>query len=118
MQTLIFNKPNNLDFLHDELIAGVPGFHRTVDLLDDLAAADDCGAVQSSGESIKITFADDNPGHLIETAVLAHDSIIPRPDVRVERRTRMSELLQISRSDWSAAQFRELLQLTAQELLA
>lgn len=38
------------------------------------------------------------------------------PDATAIRRSRIAELLTIPRSDWTVAQYRELLQLVAQEL--
>ena len=73
MQTLTFTMPNNLTKLHDELIPGVAGFHRTVGPSDDLAAADDCGSIESSSDTIKVTFAGDISAQLVTTVVQVHD---------------------------------------------
>ena len=70
MQTLTFTMPNNLTQLHDELIASVAGFHRTVGPSDDLAATDDCGSIEASAETIKVTFAGDISAQLEKGATV------------------------------------------------
>ena len=114
MQTLTFTMPNNLTQLHDELIAGVAGFHRSVGPSDDLAAADDCGSIEASADDIKVTFAGDISAQLITTVVQAHDPTLQQPDSR----SRIAEILAIPRSNWTTAQMRELIDLLAQHRVA
>ena len=117
MQTLLFTQPNNLNLLHDELVAGISGFHRTHPRPDGTNEADpDCGQVQGTADEIIVTFADDIPPQLVTAVVQAHDHTMTQPDPRKDRRARIAELKAIPRSTWTTAQIRELIDLMAQEL--
>ena len=117
MKRLNFQRANNLSLLHDELIEGVPGFHRTfTNSHGENTASPDCGRVSGLGDTIRIDFADDIPDSLVESIVQAHDSIKSRADPRRARLARIAEISAIARSDWTSAQTRELIQLLAQEL--
>lgn len=73
MKQLAFTKKHNLSKLHDELIAQVPGFHRTTPNSEGNAQADpDCGRVEGSGHKIWIYFADDLDPDTITNVVKAH----------------------------------------------
>ena len=104
MQRLEFNIPNNLDILHDELIATIPAFHRVV--LGDSGfneSCEDCGAVKGVEGWCRITFADDIDPDLVTAVVLAHDARKVRPPTRKE------ELLAIPEEDWTIRDVQELI---------
>lgn len=116
MKTHNFTHPNNLSLLHDELIAAIPGFHRTVLAPDGTnEVAPDCGQVRGRGEAILITCADDITRAQLETVVQAHDSTQLQPDTRRDRLARITEISAIPWSQWTAAQMRELIDLLAKE---
>jgi len=69
MQYLItHNYPINL--LHDYLIKEVPTFHRVTSEAGGMDyALDDCGSVSQLGDDITISFADDLPLIIVQTAL-------------------------------------------------
>ena len=70
-------------------------------------------AVQGRGDDIWLTVPDDADQAAIRAVVLAHDPNSPRIDQTTQRRTKIEELLAIGRSNWTAAQRNELLELVA-----
>ena len=75
-----------------------------------------CQAAESAGEQMLLDEIRD------QVPTLVFDWPPPEPpapaltEVQM-RRARIAELLETARSDWTTAQFRELLQVTAQEII-
>ena len=63
----------------------------------------------------KLTAPDDADETAIAAVVQAHAPSLPRPDAAAQRRERVTELLAIGASNWTASQRNELLALFAQE---
>ena len=117
MQHLELSIPNNLNLLHDELVAAIPGFRRVSLENDGLEeATETCGRVESLGDSVRISFADDIPEADVIAVLQRHDATKKQTDVREQRLDRISELNAIPRSNWTTAQMRELIDLLAQEV--
>ena len=117
MQILTFNQPVNLSLLHDQLIAGVPGFHRVTTDADNIdSATEDCGQVEGTESQVTIAFADGIDPTTVEQLVAAHDPTKTQPDPRRERLARIAEINAIPRAAWTADQRDELSQLLGLEL--
>lgn len=113
MKRLHFVKPNNLSWLHDQLLAAIPAL-RPVGAPP--AAPVPVMTVEGRGDDIWLTVPDTADEPAIAFIVQAHDPAAVRPPTPTEiRAQRISELLAIPRSDWTVAQYRELLQLVAEE---
>ena len=113
MKRLHFVKPNKLSALHDELIAALPS-------LAPVRDADGMGTpvmqVEGLDADVWLTVPDDAGEAAIAAVVQAHDGTMSQPDPSAARRTRISELLQTSRSNWTTAQLREIMELAAREV--
>jgi hypothetical protein len=75
-----------------------------------------CQAAEAAGEQM----LQDEIRNQVPTLVFDWPPPDPPPPVLTEgqiRRARIAELLENARSDWTTAQFRELLQATAQEII-
>ena len=116
MQTIRVTKTYSLSLLGEELAAQVPTFLRTRDNDDGTKRAlDDSGVVLGYDGYVEIHFADDiDPGE-VTAVVAAHDATKPRPDPRGDRLARIAEIGAIPRSNWTASQMRELIELLAKE---
>lgn len=117
MKKLHFVKPNNLNQLHDELLAAHPELRKVSPGQDGrFVALPDNLCVEGNMNEVWLTVPDAADETAIAAVVAAHDPTIPRPPTSREVVTqRIAELLTIPRSDWTVAQQRELLQLVAQE---
>ena len=119
MKRLHFQIPNNLSLLHDELLAAIPGLGpapNTLGILDsdtEQVELEPVIAVEGDGSNVWLTVPDDADQAAIRAVVLAHDPNSPRIDQTTQRRTKIEELLAIGRSNWTAAQRNELLELVA-----
>ena len=113
MKTLKFNAPNNLSLFHDELLAAIPALRPVANQDRGLEAVI---RVEGSDSGIWLTVPDNADEAAIAAVVAAHDPTAKQADPKAERQTRIAELLAKPRSDWTAAQQRELLQVAAQEL--
>ena len=69
-----------------------------------------------SGPDIWLTVPDAGDETAIASVVQAHDETKPQPDPSADRRTRITELLQTARSNWTTAQLREIIELAATEV--
>ena len=116
MQTLTFTRPNDLALLHDELIAGVPGFHRIIVTPDGDSADADCGPVEASGNTIRVTVADDVAADQVNSIVQTHDPANRTLNPAGQRNARIKELLAVGRSNWTAAQRNEIIELIGQKV--
>lgn len=123
MKRLQFNRPNNLSKLHDELLAAIPALRPVLNTQDRQEAV---MRVEGSGDTVWLEVPNTADTAAIGVVVQAHDSLPEAPHERSEsgglqltpseqRRSRITELLAIPRSGWTVAQYRELLQLVAQE---
>jgi hypothetical protein len=115
MKRLHFTRANNLNHLHDELLAAMPSLRPAPNARGELEAV-----IQVEGlkDDLWLTVPDSADATAIAATVQAHDPAATRtPTIGEERAQRISELLAIPRSDWTAAQLREIAQLTAQELI-
>lgn len=80
MKTLHFNHPNDLSWLHDQLLTAIPGLQRVAvnargqltELLDNLH-------VEGQGDDIWLTVPDGADEAAIAAVVQAHDPTVPRP---------------------------------------
>ena len=72
--------------------------------------------VEAVENDIWLTVPDDANETAISAVVQAHDPAGTQPDPRRERLDRIAEINLIPRSQWTTAQLRELLELTAQEV--
>lgn len=120
MKILTFNRPNDLSLLHDELIAAIPGLEPqpvpgefSPDGSPVLAPV---MTVEGLGNDISVGVPDNVDEPAVAAVVAAHDETTPRPDPRASRGNRIAGLLQTSRSNWTTAQLREIVELTAREV--
>ena len=113
MKRLHFQIPNNLSLLHDELITAIP-------LLAPIRDAEGLGTpvIRAEGDdnNVWLTVPDDADEVAIAAVVQAHDHTKQQPDPTTQQRTRIKELLVIGRSNWTASQRNELLELIAQSI--
>lgn len=110
MKTLHYQIPSNLSLLHDELLVAIPSL---VPVRDIDGEGTPVMRVEGNDDNVWLTVPDDADETAIAAVVLAHDANSLRSDPAAQRRFRVSELLAIPRSDWTAAQRNELLELTA-----
>ena len=114
MKRLHFNKPNNLSQLHDELLGAILSLAQvTVDADGENVALPENMRVEGRDDEIWLTVPDDADGLAIGAVVQAHDPSLPRFDPAAQRQERVTELLAIGRSNWTAGQRNELLDLVA-----
>ena len=78
MQTLSIVKLHHSAQLMDELIAGVPTFMR-VTTGDERVADPDAGRVDSIGNSLTVTFADDIASADVLKVIIAHTPVAEPP---------------------------------------
>ena len=110
MKKLSFNKLNNLSALHDELTVALSPLAAVADANGELSGVIN---VEELDSDIWITVHDEAA---IAPVVQVHVDAISELDPSAERQARIAELLAIPRSEWFAAQQRQLLQIAAQEL--
>lgn len=85
MKSLHFLKPNNLDRLHDQLVAALPALRpvpNTVGRLDPVTgqvALEPVIAVEGRGDDIWLTVPDNADEVAIVNVIAAHDPLAPRP---------------------------------------
>ena len=122
MKRLPFKKTTNLSLLHDELLAAmpdlrpVPNLEGRVNALTGEVELEPVMTVEGNDTNIWLTVPGNTDEAAVANVVAAHDPITKPADPKAERQARIAELLAIPRSDWTAAQQRELLQVAAQEL--
>ena len=119
MKHLHFQTPNDLSLLHDELIAAIPALKpRSVPgtELDESPGLAPVMTVEGLGADIWLGVPDEVDEGAIAAVIAAHDGTMFQPDPSADRRTRLTELLLTSRSNWTTAQLREIVELTAREV--
>ena len=121
MKRLHFTKANNLGLLHDELLTALPELAPVPDPSgatgpDGKPSLIQVTRVESSGNDIWLTVPDDTDETAIAAVIQAHDETKLQPDARRDRLERIAELQALGRSNWTTAQMRELIDLSAQEL--
>lgn len=126
MKRLHFVKAHDLSRLHDEILAAMPGLKPIPNIagrVDTLRPPTNPPTlelepqlhVEGRGDDIWLTVPDNADETAIASVVQAHNPSAAEPLTPTEARAqRITELLTISRSDWTTAQYRELLQLVAQ----
>ena len=121
MKTYRFTRPNNLSLLHDELLAAIPELRPVPvpgeTLPDGTIATAPVMTVEGLGDDIWLGVPDDVDEALIAAVIAGHDGAATQVDQSADRKTRIAELLQTSRSNWTTAQLREILELTAREVM-
>ena len=110
MKKLHYQIPNNLSLLHDELLAAIPSVAIQADTTGERYAV---MQVEGNDNNIWLTVPDDADEVAIAAVVQAHDHTKQQPDPTTQQRTRIKELLVIGRSNWTASQRNELLELIA-----
>ena len=120
MKRLHFQAPNNLGLLHDELMAAIPS------LAPQPIAGETMGdgspkmapamTMEGSNDDVWLGVPDDADEAAIAAVIAAHDSNATQTDPSAGRRARIAELLQTSRSSWTTAQLREIVELNAREI--
>ena len=113
MKRLDFARPNNLSALHDELMEAIPTLRPSKDKDGNLTPTIQ---VEGLGDDVWLTVPDTADEAAISAVVQAHDPTIAQPDPSADRRSRLAELLQTSRTNWTTAQLREIVELTAREI--
>ncbi|NQW23331.1 MAG: hypothetical protein HQ475_07800 [SAR202 cluster bacterium] len=113
MKTINFTLPNNLSLLHDQLLAAIPKLRPVPDANGDLEPVI---AVEGDTTTVRLTVPDATDELAIAAVVTAHDHTMTQPDPAAGRKIRIAELLAIPRSDWTAAQQREAIELALREL--
>lgn len=122
MKRLSFTKPNNLSLLHDQLLEAIPDLRPIPNAqgrISDFTGGvelEPVMVVEGLGDEVWLTVPDTADENAIAAVVAAHDPTAKQPDPRGDRLSRIGELSAIPRSNWTAAQLRELLELVAQEL--
>lgn len=113
MKKLHYPIPNNLSALHDELLVALPTLAPVKD-----AHGTGTPVIQVSGndKNVWLTVPDDADDAAITAVVNAHDATKTQPDPSADRRYRLTELLKTSRSNWTTAQLREIMELTTREV--
>ena len=84
MKTLTYNIPNDLGSLHQELIEGVPNFHRTYVGEDGVrTGSPDCAIVEGRDGFVRLTVSDDTDEGAIQAIIDAHDAtpVVSRVEV-------------------------------------
>ncbi|MCH8894100.1 MAG: hypothetical protein J4N75_07195 [Chloroflexi bacterium] len=121
MKALKFNKPNNLSLLHDELMSAIPELRPrltpNLPSINGQPATAPVMTVEGLDDDIWLGVPDDVDEAEIATVIAAHDGAATQVDQSADRKTRIAELLQTSRSNWTTAQLREILELTAREVM-
>ena len=121
MKRLNFTKLNNLSLLHDELLAAIPALRPVpngqgrIDSDGNIALEAVMG-VEGTDNELWLTVPDTADEAAISTVVQAHDSTVVVSSPRDQRRQRIQELLAVGRSNWTASQRNELLELLSLEL--
>ena len=113
MKTLHFVKANNLSALHDEILAAIPSL---APVRDSEGKGTPVMRVEGNASDIWLTVPSDANEAAIEAIIGAHDGTLPQPDPSAERKTRIVELLQTGRGNWTTAQLREIIELAAREV--
>jgi len=116
MKRLHFQKANNLDAFHDELLAALPNLRPVPNPSTERAELEAVIRVEGLGDDIWLTVPDDADEAAIAAVVQAHDPNQIQQDPRRQRLGRIAEISAIPRSTWTSAQMRELINLMAQEL--
>lgn len=121
MKNLRFNKPNNLSLLHDELIAAIPALSPQPipgeTSPDGQELMGPVMTVEGLGDDIWLGVPDEMDEAAIAAVIAAHDGTLSQRDPSADRRSRIAELLQTSRSNRTTAQLREIVELTAREAI-
>jgi len=113
MKDLHFQIPNNLSNLHDELLDTCPNLRpvpNTGGILEPVMC------VEGDDANVWLTVPDDADDAAIAVVIQAHDPSLPSLDPAAQRRDRVRELLAIRRSNWTASQRNELLELLGQQV--
>lgn len=110
MKRLHFVKPSNLSVLHDELLVAIPAL---APVRDAEGIGTPVMTVEGDESNVWLTVPDTTDEAAIAAIVQAHDPNSPPIDPAAQRRTRIEELLAIGRSNWTAGQRNELLELVA-----
>ena len=120
MKKLTFNKPHNLSLLHDELLAAIPALNPRLapgrTMLGGSPVRVPVITVEGLDDNIWLGVPDEVDDAAIAAVIAAHDGSAAQLDPSADRRTRLAELLQTSRSNWTTAQLREIVELTAGEV--
>ena len=121
MKILTYELPNNLNLLHDELLAALPDLQPIPSPSAELATDGNpiyvpVIRVQGTETSVMITVPNGTSRAPIDAVVNAHDHTKKQPDSRADRLTRIREIQRVPRIDWTTAQMQELIDLLAQEL--
>lgn len=114
MKRLQFTFPNNLGLFHEELLAAIPALRPLVNPVTGRHEANH--QAEGLGDDVWLTVADNVDEATIATVIQAHDPRKLRLDPSADRRVRLTELMGIPRSDWTATQVRELLELALLEI--
>jgi len=115
MKTIRVTQPNNLSLLHDEILAAIPECRPHFDENGEQVPTI---RVEGVGDDIRIEVPDTVNIDQVAAVIQAHDPTKSQPDSRRDRLARIAEINSIPRSEWTAAQMRELISLIAQELTA
>ncbi|MDA1128318.1 MAG: hypothetical protein O2913_06440 [Chloroflexi bacterium] len=113
MKILHFKKTSDLSLLHDQLTSSIPGLRPVAD-----AKGGQTPVMRAQGTETELWL--EVPDTVDETAIAeivnTHDPASKPVDQRKADQSRIAELLAVARSDWTSAQLRELLQLTARDV--
>jgi len=112
MKRLHFLKSNNLSLLHDELLAAVPAL---APIRDAQGLGTAVMAVEGTETEVWLTVPDTADETTIAAVVTAHDPTKVQTDPTKLRLSRIQELVDIGRSNWTASQRNELIELLAKE---
>lgn len=111
MKRLHYQIPHNLSVLHDELLAAIPALAPRVSATGN---REPILGVEGDDANVWLTVPDDTDEAAISEVVQSHDPAKETLDSTRQRRARIEELLIIGRSNWTASQRNELLELVAQ----
>jgi len=112
MKRLHYPVPNNLSLLHDEILSAIPALSPV-----NSASGEREAAMQVEGDNANVWLTvPDNPDEVaIGTVIAAHDSNATQPDRSADRKAQIANLLAVPRSNWTTAQLREIVELSAKE---
>ena len=108
-----FRIPNNFSNLHDELLDTCPDLRpvpNTSGILEPVMR------FEGDDANVWLTVPDDADEGAISAVVQTHDPGLPSLDPAAQRRDRVRELLAIGRSNWTAFQRNELIELLGQRV--
>ena len=114
MKRLHFPIPSNLSLLHEEILDAIPTVAPVMNVTNGQLEA--VMRVEGNDNNVWLTVPDDVDEAAIAVVVQAHDATRKQQDPRRGRQIRLTELLSIPRSSWTATQRAELLQLVARDI--